>query len=318
VWSQSERIFLGHVLIPLQDVDTIHSSDEVEGVAVKRYDLHSLPTAAAVDSSAAFTALRSRTDEVSRAYVDETERRADGRSLGISTMEEWAVPAPEATSRLISKFLQWVRVQQQEAIASDPSGGATLGELRYRSGFIQSTSVFFVGLVNISGIRPLQRESTCNFSIQVEVYPDRELDEGPFCLKDKTLIYPQRTELLFDLQTETDNDDDKQDSRYQFSFDLTKFGDGDVSSVNVVFHLFFHYNTCKVHRGAFVRSVEDVNADRDGLSEGNFSALPEGLSKTAGFSRVAERSKDFAKSWTKMAEGKSISDLFNFRDWAKL
>ena len=55
-------------------------------------------------------------------------------------------------------------------------------------------------------------------SFQVEVYPDRELDEGPFCLKDKTLIYPQRTELLFDLQTETDNDDDnKQDSRYQGS-----------------------------------------------------------------------------------------------------
>ena len=44
-----------------KDVDTIHSSDEVEGVAVKRYDLHSLPTAAAVDSSAAFTALRYKT-----------------------------------------------------------------------------------------------------------------------------------------------------------------------------------------------------------------------------------------------------------------
>lgn len=297
----------------------IQTSDELEGVAVKRYDLHSLPTAAAVDSSAAFTALRSRTDEVSRAYVDETERRADGRCLGISTMEEWAVPAPEATSRLISKFLEWVRVHQQEAIATDPSGGATLGQLRYRIGFIPATSVFFVELVNISGIRPLHRESTCNFSIQVEVYPDRELDEGPFCLKDKTLIYPQRTELLFDLQTETDNDDDnKQDSRYQFSFDLTKFGDGGVRSVTVVFHLFFHYNTCKVHRGAFVLSVDDVNADRDGMSEGNFSALPEGLSKTAAFSRVAERSKDFAKSWTRMSEGKSISDLFNFRDWAKL
>ena len=39
----------------------IQTSDELEGVAVKRYDLHSLPTAAAVDSSAAFTALRYKT-----------------------------------------------------------------------------------------------------------------------------------------------------------------------------------------------------------------------------------------------------------------
>merc|ERR1719500_735540 len=107
-------------------------------------------------------------------------------------------------------------------------------------GFIPATSAFFVELINISEIQPLKRESTCNFSIQLEVYPDRdrELEEVPFCLKDKTLIYPQRTELLFDLQTETDNDDDnKQDSRYQFSFDLTKFCDGAVSSVTVVFHL---------------------------------------------------------------------------------
>ena len=54
-----------------------------------------------------------------------------------------------------------------------------------------------------------------------------------------------------------------------------------MRSVTVVFHLFFHYNTCKVHRGALVISVDDVNADRgDGvISEGNFSALPEGLSK---------------------------------------
>ena len=40
--------------------------------------------------------------------------------------------------------------------------------------------------------------------------------------------------------------------------------------------------------------------------------------QSAPFSRVAERSKDFAKSWTKMAEGRSNADLFNFRDWAKL
>ena len=42
----------------LKDVATIQSFDELEGVAVKSYDLHSLPSAAAVDSSAAFTALR--------------------------------------------------------------------------------------------------------------------------------------------------------------------------------------------------------------------------------------------------------------------
>ena len=64
----------------------------------------------------------------------------------------------------------------------------------------------------------------------------------------------------------------------QFSFDLTKFGG--VRSVTVVFHLFFHYNTCKVHRGAFVLSIDDVkNADRGRMSEGTFSALLEGLSK---------------------------------------
>ena len=42
----------------LKDVVRIQSSGELEGVAVKSYDLHSLPSAAAVDSSAAFTALR--------------------------------------------------------------------------------------------------------------------------------------------------------------------------------------------------------------------------------------------------------------------
>ena len=41
-----------------KEVDTIQSRDELEEVAVKSYDLHSLPSAAAVDSSAAFTALR--------------------------------------------------------------------------------------------------------------------------------------------------------------------------------------------------------------------------------------------------------------------
>ena len=49
------------------------------------------------------------------------------------------------------------------------------------------------------------------------MYPDLDMDEEPFCQRDKTLIYPQRTELLFDLQTETDNDDEKQDPRYQGS-----------------------------------------------------------------------------------------------------
>ena len=63
-------------------------------------------------------------------------------------------------------FLHWVRVQQQEDLSKDPSG-ATLGQLRYRMGLVPATSVFFVELINISGIRPLQRESTCNFSIQV-------------------------------------------------------------------------------------------------------------------------------------------------------
>ena len=42
----------------MKDVVRIQSSDELEGVGVKSYDLHSLPSAAAVDSSAAFTALR--------------------------------------------------------------------------------------------------------------------------------------------------------------------------------------------------------------------------------------------------------------------
>ena len=42
------------------------------------------------------------------------------------------------------------------------------------------------------------------------------------------------------------------------------------------------------------------------------------LFQNAALSRVGERSKDFAKSWTRMAEGKAMADLFNFRDWAKL
>ena len=48
-------------MIFLKEVDTIQSLDELEDVAVKSYDLHSLPSAAAVDSSAAFTALRYKT-----------------------------------------------------------------------------------------------------------------------------------------------------------------------------------------------------------------------------------------------------------------
>ena len=43
----------------MKDVARIQSSDELEGVGVKSYDLHLLPSAVAVDSSAAFTALRS-------------------------------------------------------------------------------------------------------------------------------------------------------------------------------------------------------------------------------------------------------------------
>ena len=59
----------------------------------------------------------------------------------------------------------------------------------------------------------------------------------------------------------------------QFSFDLTEFG----GTATVVFHLFFHYNTCKVHRGAFVISVDNVDGDSDKMLEGNFSTLPERL-----------------------------------------
>ena len=110
---------------------------QLDDVAAKSFDLHSLPSAAAVDSSAAFTELRygmsisipsggrsaafrstrlnleipfrCRTDEISRAYVDETVRRADGRSVG-SGKDEWAVPPPEAASRLVSgrKRLFWL------------------------------------------------------------------------------------------------------------------------------------------------------------------------------------------------------------------
>ena len=48
------------------------------------------------------------------------------------------------------------------------------------------------------------------------MYPDRDMEEDPFCLRDRTLVYPQRTELLFDLLTEADSDEeDKQDHRYQ-------------------------------------------------------------------------------------------------------
>ena len=82
------------------------------------------------------------------------------------------------------------------------------------------------------------------------MYPDRdrELEEVPFCLKDKTLIYPQRTELLFDLQTETDNDDDKQDSRYQ----------GSLNSVGSFRQLFIFFAMGKVHYGASTQSVSFV------------------------------------------------------------
>ena len=66
------------------------------------------------------------------------------------------------------KFLELVKAQQEEAIASDPSR-AILAQLHYRSGYIAATSAFFVELLNISGIRTLQREATCNFSIQVRV-----------------------------------------------------------------------------------------------------------------------------------------------------
>ena len=62
----------------------------------------------------------------------------------------------------------------------------------------------------------------------------------------------------------------------QFSFDLTEFG-GAAGAATVVFHLFFHYNTCKVHRGAFVTSVDNVDGDSDRMLEGNFSTLPEKL-----------------------------------------
>ena len=47
-----------HCASHLKDVVRIQSSDELEGVGVKSYDLHSLPSAAAVISSAGFTALR--------------------------------------------------------------------------------------------------------------------------------------------------------------------------------------------------------------------------------------------------------------------
>ena len=66
----------------------------------------------------------------------------------------------------------------------------------------------------------------------------------------------------------------------QFSFDPTDFGGGGgVKSVTVVFHLFFHYNTRKVHRGAFVVSVDEVKTVKEEMSECNFCALPEGLTK---------------------------------------
>ena len=68
----------------------------------------------------------------------------------------------------VLKFLEWVRAQQQDAIASDPTS-ATLGELHYRSGYIAATSTFFLELLNISGIKTLQREATCNFSVQERV-----------------------------------------------------------------------------------------------------------------------------------------------------
>ena len=61
----------------------------------------------------------------------------------------------------------------------------------------------------------------------------------------------------------------------QFSFDLTDYGA--AGAATVVFHLFFHYNTCKVHRGAFVISVDNVDGDSDKRLEGNFSSLPERL-----------------------------------------
>ena len=60
----------------------------------------------------------------------------------------------------------------------------------------------------------------------------------------------------------------------QFSFDLTEHG---AAEVTVVYHLFFHYNTCKVHRGAFVISVDNFDGDSDKMVEGNFSTLPETL-----------------------------------------
>ena len=63
--------------------------------------------------------------------------------------------------------------------------------------------ILSLSLRSISDIRPVDKTTTvCNFGIEVLVMPFAE--SVPLRLRDKTLVYPKRTSLLFDLYSDSE------------------------------------------------------------------------------------------------------------------
>ena len=134
----TERHFLGHVVVPLEDVHPIHSGHlQLASVSPRRYVAHGMPVAR---DSEALNLLRKRSDDVAKDYVEESDRRADGKPVarGAVIASEWATPEPETTEALVMKHLQRTKLEME-----NQENQEHFGNLRYT--FIAQT-VEHIGL----------------------------------------------------------------------------------------------------------------------------------------------------------------------------
>ena len=144
----------------------------------------------------------------------------------------------------------------------------------------------------------------------MEVYPT---GADPFCLSAKSLIYPDSTDLLFDLQGGSNA------QGHKFAFDLSSAINSDT--IVIAFLLFLHTNTSKTLRGAFFATLDSEEVKE--THEAAFRALPIPDTKSGTeISELCKRSVDggktFADKWTRLAEGRAVVTLFSFREWAKM
>ena len=78
----------------------------------------------------------------------------------------------------------------------------TMGDVTFRTGFIESTETLIVQLKSVENLRPRSGDEYCNFSVTVAVFP---VTKEPFILTNRTQPHKQKNELDFELDIGDEN-----------------------------------------------------------------------------------------------------------------